>query len=72
MRNLWREVAKFACGAEAFHAFFHTVLWLTGTTLTVFGITATPTWNVVGAIVNVAISLGLGIYAWGPYGRRSA
>lgn len=60
-----REIAKFVSGAEAFHAFVHAYLWLSGTSLTVFGITATPTWNVMAAIVNAAISLLLGLYAWG-------
>ena len=67
-----KEIAKFACGAEAFHAFVHAVLWLSGTTLTVFGITATPAWNSVGLIVNWIIALALGLYAWRPYGRRTA
>lgn len=60
-----KEIAKFASGAEAFHAFVHTYLWLSGTTLTVLGITATPTLNIIGAIVNAAIALLLGVYAWG-------
>ncbi len=67
-----REIAKFASGAEAFHAFIHAVLWLSGTTLTLFGITATPTWNIVGVIVNAAISLGLGMYAWSHPSLRRA
>jgi hypothetical protein len=70
--NLLSEIAKFACGAEAFHAFVHATLGLSGTTLTVFGITATPTWHIVGVIVNAVVSLLLGIYAWGSNGRRSA
>jgi hypothetical protein len=65
-----KEIAKFASGAEAFHALVHTYLWLSGTTLTVLGITATPTLNLMGAIVNAAISLLLGVYAWGN--RRTA
>lgn len=67
-----KEIAKFASGAEAFHAFIHVYFWLTGTTLTVFGIASTPTWHVVGAIANAAFSLLLGIYAWRPYGQRSS
>ena len=67
----WKEIAKFACGAEAFHALIHAVLCFSGTTITVFGITATPTWNIVGAVVNGIVSLLLGIYAWGPFGRQS-
>jgi hypothetical protein len=42
MMTRWKEIAKFACGAEAFHAFGHTLFWLSGTTFTLFGITATP------------------------------
>ena len=61
----WKEIAKFACGAEAFHAFVHAAFWLSGTTLIVFGITVTSTTNAVGALVNAVIALVLGIYAWG-------
>jgi hypothetical protein len=60
----WKEIAKFACGAEAFHAFVHAYLWFSGTNLTVFGFAQTPTWNLVSAIVNAGISIGLGLYAW--------
>lgn len=67
-----KEIAKFACGVEAFHSFIHAYFWLSGTTLTVFGITQTPTWNIVGVVVNAVVSFALGIYAWGPYGRRFA
>lgn len=65
MMTRWREIAKFACGAEAFHAFGHALFWLSGTTFMLFGVTATPTLNAVGAFVNAAIALALGIYAWG-------
>lgn len=60
-----KEIAKFASGAAAFHAFTHTYFWFSGTTLTVLGITATPTLNIIGAIVNATISLLPGGYAWG-------
>lgn len=70
--NRLKEIAKFVCGAEAFHAFTHTYFWLSGATLHVFGFTETPTVHMWGAIVNAVIALGLGLYAWGPYGRRSA
>lgn len=59
-----KEIAKFACGAEAFHAFVHAGLWLSGTTLVVFGFKETPAVHLVGAIVNGIISLLLGLYAW--------
>lgn len=67
-----REIAKFACGAEAFHALVHAYLWFSGTTLTLFGITATPTWNIVSVVVNGVLALTLGIYGWAPYGHRAA
>jgi len=67
--NLIREVAKFASGAEAFHAFIHAYFWYSETTLTVFGIEQTPTVNLWGAIVNAVIAIALGIYAWRPIGQ---
>ena len=66
-----KEIAKFISGAEAFHAFIHAYFWSSGTTLTVLGITQTPAWNILSAIVHAAISVTLAVYAWGP-GRRSA
>ena len=65
-----REIAKFVCGAEAFHALCHGYLWHSGTTLSVFGITETPTRHMVFALVNAMIAIALGIYAWRPGGRR--
>jgi hypothetical protein len=67
----WKEIAKFACGAEAFHAFMHAAFWLSGTTLTVFGVTVTSTTNAVGALVNALIALALGIFAWGSVRLRA-
>lgn len=66
-----REIAKFACGAEAFHALVHAYFWLSGTTLQAFGISETPTWHLWGAIGNGVVALVLGFYAWGQPGRRS-
>lgn len=66
MTNRMKEIAKFACGAEAFHEFSHAVLGLSGTTITVLGITAGPMWNIAGVIVNAAIAILLGVYAWRP------
>lgn len=62
----WKEVAKFACGAEAFHTVVHAYLWLSGNSLAlpVFGITTTPRLNLLGFIVNAVVSLALGIYGW--------
>ncbi|MGD9691084.1 MAG: hypothetical protein AB7K52_15605 [Phycisphaerales bacterium] len=64
MTNRKKEVAKFACGFEAAHAVSHAVLWPTGMTLTVFGVTAGPTWHAVSFGVNGLIAAVLGIYAW--------
>ncbi|MCE9531172.1 MAG: hypothetical protein K8T89_08615 [Planctomycetes bacterium] len=71
--NRWKEIAKFFCGVEAFHAFVHASFWYSGTTITVFGIiTETPKVHMWGAIANGAIALVLGVYAWRSCGRRSA
>jgi hypothetical protein len=59
-----KEIAKFFCGFEAFHSVFHAYLWLSGTAFAAFGVTATPTWNIMGATLNGGIALALGIYAW--------
>ena len=57
-----KEIAKIACGLEAFHANPHARLWSSGDTLPMFGTATTPSINVVSVIVNPAI--GLGIYGW--------
>ena len=63
--NRLKEIAKFICGAEAFHAFIHAYFWRSGTTLHVFGwFTETPAVHMWSAIVNAVVSLILGIYAW--------
>ena len=59
-----KEIAKFVSGVEAFHAFVHAYFWFSGTTLTVFGITQTPTLNIVSAAVNGIVAILLGVYAW--------
>ena len=59
-----KEIAKFLCGAETFHAVTHAYLWFSGTQLTVMGITTTPTLNAVSVLVNAGIAFALGIYAW--------
>lgn len=66
------EVAKFFCGFEAFHALFHAYFWLSATTFTAFGIRATPRISFASFIVNAAISLALGVWAWRPSEQRSA
>lgn len=70
--NRLKEVAKFVCGAEAFHAFVHAYCWFSGTTLSVFGITQTPTWQMWGAIVNAIVAILVGVYAWLPHRRPAA
>ncbi len=66
-----KEIAKFACGFETFHALLHTTLFLTGERLAVFGIQTTPGLNVAGAGVSAVIALGLGIYGWRSIGALS-
>lgn len=62
--HTWKEVAKFACGFEAFHAILHGSLWLSGTTLTIFGMTVPAGWNTAGTFVNAVLAVLLGVYAW--------
>ena len=64
MTNRKKEVAKFACGFETAHAASYAVLWWTGTTLTVFGVTAGPTWHAISFGINGLSAAALGIYAW--------
>lgn len=61
-----KEFAKFFCGFEAFHTFVLLYLLLSGTTMTVLGITTSPALNVGSIILNAAISLVLALYAWRP------
>jgi hypothetical protein len=60
-----REIAKFASGWEAFHAVAHIYFWSADMTLAFLGITITPTVSLAGAVLNAAIALLLGLYAWG-------
>ena len=64
MTNRKKEIAKFACGVEAFHTFIHTYFWLSGATLKVFGVRQKPKWHMGAAIANAGASLILGLYAW--------
>ncbi|HKS26520.1 MAG TPA: hypothetical protein VJS44_01810 [Pyrinomonadaceae bacterium] len=64
MMNRRKEIAKFVCGVEAFHALIHAYFWYSGTTLKVGPLRETPAVHRAGAIGNAAISLLLGIYAW--------
>ena len=65
-----KEIAKFFCGFEAFHSVFHAYLWLSSTAFTAFGVTATPTHNVIGVVLNGGIALILGLYGWEAWGPR--
>lgn len=64
MANRKKEVAKFFCGFETFHAVAHGVMWWTGTTITAFGVTAGPTWQGIGVLINGLTAIALGVYAW--------
>ena len=66
-----REIAKFFCGAEAFHAFAHGILLVSGTKITIFGISFSSIWSVVSLAINLLIALALASYAWGIFGRRA-
>lgn len=70
--NRWKEIAKFACGAEAFHAFIHLVCWLSGATLNVLGFAVAPTWHLWGFLINAVIAVVLGYYAWRATAHRVA
>lgn len=65
-----REVAKFACGWEAFHAVAHAYCWCSGLTLSLFGFTATPTVSLVAALLAAVVAILLGLYAWGHRPER--
>lgn len=59
-----KEIAKFFCGFETFHALVHGYLWASGTALKVLGIHVTTNWNLIGLFLNAAIALALGLWAW--------
>lgn|GEM_PF-1391064 len=59
-----RELAKFFCGFEAFHALAHAALAFSGTTITVLGIDLRPGWHWGSILINGSISVALGLYAW--------
>ena len=61
----FKEFAKFACGFEAFHALTHAYFYLSKTTVTMFGITATPPLSFASALFNAIVCIVLGVYAWG-------
>lgn len=59
-----KEIAKFACGFETFHALVHAYFWLSGTVIMVFGIEFTAGWNIAGLLVNGLLVVWFGTYAW--------
>ena len=63
----WKEIAKFASGAEVAHGLFHLGLYWSETSMTILGITATPGWNIAAGVIHLIIGLGLGVYAWGGF-----
>ena len=63
---IWKELAKFGAGAEAFHTLVHLYFWIGDITFPVFGIQVGSRWNVIGIVVNGSIATALGLYAWRP------
>lgn len=64
MKSSPKEIAKFVCGFEAFHASVHAYFWCSGTTLRVLGVDESPTWHKRAAVGNALVSIALGLYAW--------
>lgn len=64
MNTRTREIAKFACGFETFHALCDAYIGLSGTPFKMLGIELTPALSFGGAIGNGAIAIWLGVYAW--------
>lgn len=46
------------------HEVLHASMWLSGTTLTVFGFTIPTGWNSAGAALNAVLAVLLGLYGW--------
>lgn len=65
-----KEITKFACGFEAFHAFMHAYLWFPGATIAFLGIAATPAFSAAGVFINGAIVVALGVCAWARRGGQ--
>ena len=72
MVNRKKEIAKFLCGAEAFHTVVHAAFVLSGSTMTILGIAFQPTWHIGSVVINLLITLALASYAWGIFGRRAS
>ncbi len=68
--NQSKEISKFFSGATFFHALVHAYFWISGTSLTIFGITQTSTINMTATVVSVILAVALGLYAWrSPYSK---
>lgn len=65
MTNRKKEIAKFFCGVEAFHAVMHGYFWQSGKTINAFGVKENPDWHKAGAVGHAVIAVALGVYAWG-------
>lgn len=64
MTTRGKEIAKFFCGFETYHALASAYFWLSGTSLTVFGFEITPGWGFAGTLIHAIIAIGLGAFAW--------
>lgn len=60
----WKEIAKFLCGFEAFHALLHAYLWASAIKLTIGGMELAPSVNAIGFALNAIFALLLGVWAW--------
>lgn len=70
MTDRKREIAKFFCGFEAFHAIANGYYWVTGMSLPFMGISFSGAWMVAGFFVHSAIAIVLGLYGWRTMGPR--
>lgn len=71
--NRAKEISKFICGAVAFHGIVHLYFWLSGTSLTVFGVTQTSNMNLGAALASLLLVGAFGYYAWGaPISSRGS
>jgi hypothetical protein len=68
----WRELAKFAAGVTVWEAVVHGSLLLTGQSVELFGITLTPTVNLVQTVVPGLLAAGLVYWAWIAPRRETA
>lgn len=64
MTPKYREMAKFFCGFETFHALFHGYLLATNTTFIFLSFEISAPLNAVAAIVSATIATCLCLYAW--------